>query len=481
MTHKYGITFNGIRKEYLVTLRGKRRPPWAPLERNLLTVPGMPGAHVGTTDIKPRALSIPVLIESTSLTELQTFKEDLADWLVTDTPKELIFDDEPDRVYFAMIDGSTDMDEIIRVGVGMLEFICADPYKYSSSKTVDTTNNPTGPIVLTNSGTAPTAPTFNVTLKQKTTYLDIIGSNNYMRIGKPPGVEVTPVDPKQLILWDQMNSLTGWVRAQASDIDGGTVVSGMLTNGYEFYQTNYGTGTSWHGDALTKPLGQSLTDFEVEFSVILTNADPKTIGRIELYLLDSNRLPVGKLSLKDIHTAQDGNYAELRLGSLSSGKLLISERGDDWYTWLNFDGMLRLKRVGNKWTAYVAKFVNGQHTARRIVEFIDTENKFNLSLAHVVVHIGANSTITPAPMKITDLKVYKLNNVVTGQIEYIGDNGDVFTFNHKTSAIYKNGELFMKKDFGSRFFPLSKGDNVLMVEPPEAITKFEAEWRDAYK
>lgn len=475
------MTFRGIKRDYLVTLRGKRRPPWAPLERNLITVPGMPGAYTESTTTKPRPLGIPILLESKNLSDLQKMKEDLAEWLVTDGPEELIFDDEPDRVYYAQLDGATDIDEIISVGVGMLNFICPDPYKYSVIKSTESVTNPIDPIVLTNNGTVETAPTFDVTLKGPTTYLDIVGQNDYMRIGKPSALESTPVEPRQLILRDQMNTLTGWTKAQSSDIDGGTIAGNMTSNGYSVTQTDFGTGTSWHGDARIKSLGQSLTDFEVEFNIILLNDQAKTVGRIELYLLDEYKQVVGKLALKDNHTGRDGNYAEMRIGNLTSGKYLISQRGAAIDTWLNFDGLLRLSRVGNKWEAYVTKIINGKHTARLRVEYIDAGNQYSLPVAHVVMHMATNGTKPAAPMNIGDLKVYNRVEVDATQVEYIGEAGDVFTFDHKSEAIYKNGELFSKKDLGARFFPLYEGDNVLMIEPSESIEKFDSEWRDAYK
>ncbi|MEQ3562544.1 distal tail protein Dit [Bacillus thuringiensis] len=47
-------------------------------------------------------------------------KEDLADWLYTEQPAELVFDDELDRTYLALIDGSVDLDEIVNRGKGLL-------------------------------------------------------------------------------------------------------------------------------------------------------------------------------------------------------------------------------------------------------------------------------------------------------------------------------------------------------------------------
>lgn len=474
------IIYKGIKKPYLYLLRGSERPAWAPVENTIIEIPGMSGGYISETRKKVRVLNLVIGVKLPSGWTFEKVNEDLAEWLVTDQEEELIISDESNRIYYAKIDGTLNIEPLTNhTGMGVLTFLCPDSYKYGVLKSGNF-ENPTGPVILWNGGTAPTAPIFNITLKQKTTHLDIIGPNDYMRIGRPPGVEVNPVDPRQIVLWDQMNSLTGWVTAQNTDIDGGTVAGTMRTNGYEFSASSYGTGSSWHGPALIKSIGQSLSDFEVEFRLRLMNDEMKTVGRVELYLLDEAKNAVGKLSLKDNHSGMDGNYAELRVGDRTTNRFLISERGEKWQTWLDFDGMLRLSRIGNKWTAYVTKIVNGKHTARRVAEFTDTENKFTRVLSHVAVHIAAYGDIAPAPMAILDLKVYKINDVSEEQIKFIGDAGDVFTFDHKTSAIYRNGELYMKKDFGARFFYLARGENRLVVSPTEVISKVEAEWRDAY-
>lgn len=475
------INFNGITKDYLYLLRGSERPAWAPIENTIIELPGRPGGYISDTKKKVRVLNLIVGVKLPKGWTFDQVEEDLAAWLVTDQVGELILTDEPNRIYYAKIEGSLTLNRSRRTAEGVITFICPDPYKYGIVKNKNF-ENLTDPILLWNGGTAPTAPIFNVTLKQKTTHIDIIGPNDYMRIGQPPGVEVSPVDPRQIVLWDQMNSLTGWTTAQNTDIDGGVVTGEMRTNGYEFSARSFGTGTSWHGPALIKSIGQSLTDFEVDFRLELLNDVMKTVGRVELYLLDESKNPVAKLALKDNHSGIDGNYAEIRVGNRDNGRFLVSERGSTWQTWLNFDGLLRLSRNGNKWEAYVAKLVNGKHTARRVSKpFIDEENQYTGTVSHVVVHIAAYGTIDPAPMVIKDLKVYKLNNVSEEQIKYIGDVGDVFTFDHKASAIYKNGELFnSKKDFGARFFHLSKGENELVVSPNEAISEVDIEWRDAY-
>jgi len=71
-------------------LRGRKRSAWAPRSLNLLTVTQKPGAYLQGVDISPREIEVPICVVGEDIGDLQKIKEDLASWLVTDEPKELI-------------------------------------------------------------------------------------------------------------------------------------------------------------------------------------------------------------------------------------------------------------------------------------------------------------------------------------------------------------------------------------------------------
>src|SRR5690625_7184800 len=93
---------------------------WLPVQRNLITINGMTGAQLSKTDTQFRVISVHILIMAESFSDLQKIKEDLAEWLIHDEPKELIFKDEPDRSYYAVVDGELDLDELVRWGDGVI-------------------------------------------------------------------------------------------------------------------------------------------------------------------------------------------------------------------------------------------------------------------------------------------------------------------------------------------------------------------------
>src|SRR5690625_7008928 len=124
----------------------------------------MAGAHLSRTDIQVKEIVVPVIINAENIEDLQKIKEDMAEWLVHDEPKELIFKDEPDRVYYAVVDGELELDEIFSTGRGEITFICPDPYKYGPEKNIETTSDT---FIVENNGTADAEPIIELTATQK--------------------------------------------------------------------------------------------------------------------------------------------------------------------------------------------------------------------------------------------------------------------------------------------------------------------------
>jgi predicted phage tail component-like protein len=478
-----GMTFRGIRKDYITVLRGRKRPPWAPIQRNILTVPGFPGGYLQNTETGPRPLEVPVLIKANSFSDLQKLKEDLAAWLITDTPQELVFDDEPDRTYYAAVDGSLDLGELVRWGQGVIKFICPDPFKYGPV-------NPPIPIPVTadgqktivqNNGSAETYPTFTITVNQPITFLDIITPDNYMRIGQPYTADQTPKQKYELLLNDEATTISGWVTA--NEVDGGVVTGTMISDGEKFIASDFGTGDKWHGPAVKKSLPELLTDFRVEVIIDLSSSNANQLGRVECYLLDENNGVIGKMALKDVFQGAEENHAEFRAGNRINNTFIFNNRYPKKKDgWNDFYGLLRFERIKGVWFIYIAKIANGKHINTFSDSFTDKNGLYPGNLAQVQLHIGKMGSLNTPNMAIHKVKVFKVNNTNTStDVEYIAQAGDVILIDHRTNKILKNGEDFnYVKDFGANFFPIGKGQTEIMVNPPGVAT-VEMTFRERWK
>ena len=169
---------------------GKRRSAFAPITRNLLKIPNMPGAYLQNSETDIRTISQPIIINGKDRFEVRKLEEDLASWLITKEPKELIFDDEPDRVYYALVQGDVPIEDIVRFGRGEISFICLDPYKYKGE--IETAFFFTNPSLIKNEGTVETYPIFRANVLESITNLDIISGDKYIRVGQPYTVTKLP-------------------------------------------------------------------------------------------------------------------------------------------------------------------------------------------------------------------------------------------------------------------------------------------------
>src|SRR5690606_15445792 len=177
----------------------------------------MPGALLSYTDVQVRVITVPVLVKAENISDLQKVKEDMANWLIHDEPKELVFKDEPDRVYYALVDGELELDEIFSTGRGEITFICPDPFKYGSEKVYQTDQDT---FIIENEGTAPAKPIFELTAKEPVTFAMISDGERYNMIGRPADVEQEVVNERILKLEERGETLNEWT-SQGTAVDGG--------------------------------------------------------------------------------------------------------------------------------------------------------------------------------------------------------------------------------------------------------------------
>lgn len=90
-----------------------------------------------------RIEEVTVEIAARSPGELRNIAEDLAGWLLTEEAEELIFDEEKDRRYLAVVDGGFEPDEIVTHGYGTIRFVVPDGTKMGAENTISVTTSNT--------------------------------------------------------------------------------------------------------------------------------------------------------------------------------------------------------------------------------------------------------------------------------------------------------------------------------------------------
>ncbi|PEX50202.1 phage tail protein [Bacillus cereus] len=492
------FAFNKERKEFVQIEKGWKRPTWAPLKRNLLSVPGYPGARLLNTQTEIRILSIPVGIIVPDGGDLELLKEEIASWLITDQPAELIFDVEPNRTYLAVVDDGFDPDEFVTLGQGVIKFICPMPYKLGKTNTHTFTQNWSTEITsnFTNKGSVEAPPIIEMIVKKPSTFLDIwFGKypleRNYFRIGYPLTVEESTVQERERVLWDEMSSVVGWtpVTGQVEEMKGTGELK--VKDGTSIYCPYYGEeGTKgFHGGISKKSIpGGPIQDFEMEARVHLQSKNIDQMGRVEVLLLDEASNVVARINMNDLYADAEITKAYMRVGNNgtpNSIRKLVDTTGAHPNTFNNFNGRLRIARRGKEWSVYVARFKDGTEIddASFVERWIDetgnpmTERK----IAQVMIAICRYDRNTPVyTMQIDDLKIWKINKVPSNTKPYIFDTGDKVIIDTERSLVTINGKDAINiKDIFSEFPKIIRGDNRIDIMPPDVNATIS--YRERYR
>lgn len=477
------FSFGGVKKPYIESVFGGRKRQVYNLKRNFLYVPGRPGAYSESTDIDVKVIEEEVILIAQDREDLQKIKEDLAAWLITDEPKELIFDDEPDRVYYALVDGTFDPDDFVNLGSGTITFVVPDGCKYGPELIA---TFPSDVVSLTNRGTADADPIFELEVKEPVTFAMIQNDKNeYMMIGKPYDLtQQKPYIPEKRVFWHEMDTTVGWTTP--ATVENGEIAGNITSNGYKFIASSFGTGQNWHGPALKTSIPEApLQNFKIDVIAEFFNVNQKgnIMGRLEIDLLNDADEVVAKLALTDVYPWSNIVIGQARAGKADSlNHYLINEYGDYTWVWNDFYGVLRILRKGNQWEAYIAKVMSdsGRHHSQRFVRWTDHDGIVTDEITQVRIYMAQFADKPAARMAVHDIKIWRLEEK-QDEVPYIADEGDIITFDHKEKLILLNGEPRKDlKDFGASYFTLKPGENQLIVMPENSFD-VKCRYRERFK
>ncbi|WP_343781805.1 distal tail protein Dit [Virgibacillus salarius] len=465
------MSFRGITKDYVKVLRGRKRPPWAPIERSILEIPGLAGGYLSNSKVKPRVISVPVLLKKKNFPDLQKLKEDLADWLITDKEEPLIFDDEEDRTYYAVVNDELDLDEMVRYGHGTIEFICPDPYKYGEEQSHEFTNNI---LNVTNNGTAEAKPIIELEATEPVTFAMISnGKEEYNSVGTPVDVdENEPVDELTSILNKRLDDFVGFSDVATghtfNDPLGGIVAGKFQLGNGQWMVTDYGSNPNgWHGPSKKTSFSESLQDFQIDHYITQLNFAGQ-LGKNVLFLEDENNNIVASLGAVD-KTIASGYYNKIQF-YLGGQKLMFDFEGFN-----NTRMWLRLRRQGALFTATAYQLREDGTAYNKVTRtFEDRLSEYQAPIRQASVYMATFKEYAATRMYANRIQANRVNDLGANQIPYIAEFGDKIVFDFVNEVILINGEPRMDiKGFGGTFFTLAKGSNQLTVTPNSFNTKIK--------
>lgn len=483
LAQRYNFSFKGITKDYLfVTSKSEIVLP--PVKHNIISIPGRDGGFISETRLEMRKIDVNIEIDIPVGWTLEDVKEDLADYLFSEKEEELIFTTATDRTYYARIE-NTSLEPIGQLAaVGRLSFICPDGLKYGPQKEVTLQNGTENNIYVY--GTKDTPFVLECEPTEPLTSLSIITPNDYLRVGYEEDLTAS-VEKEQSILHIPGSQMATW--QEGTKVDGGIVQGTVKTNstaenaGSEIQPADFGivVPNNWYGPAKIYTLPEQLQDFKIEAKLGNKNLlIPNEVARIEIYLLNSNKDVIAKMSMADIkpNVIENIGIVQLRKDMLNKEWNMLYTNAWQQKTFLDFYGAMRIQRVGNLFYAYITRIdTKGNNYGYVDAWYRDVNGDFMDKVAYVQVHFGKYDNYpVQQRMFIDQLTVIKINQ--DGDKQYIARPGDKIEIDTSKRDIRVNGDSrIWLKDIQTQHFNLKPGVNVLSVVPP-VPTKIK--WRERY-
>lgn len=134
-----GFTFGGVHSDSLgLIVNSKTIPASPPISNRLQEIGGVDGAWDYGVSYGPRELEIDVtILGDTPADTRRSVRKLVGTMNPRKGPQILIFDDEPDIMYYARISNQVPLDTLGAMGTFTLQLVCPDPFAYGIDTRVD--------------------------------------------------------------------------------------------------------------------------------------------------------------------------------------------------------------------------------------------------------------------------------------------------------------------------------------------------------
>lgn len=488
-----GIVFNGVQNPNFMKVRSIVHSALPPISSSTITVPGRAGSiDLQRNVIAERRIDVEILIISQDKNMLPKQLELLSKWLFHKEAKELVLGDNPNRKYYAKLDGNTDFSEILRVGQGTISFICTDPFIYGADREVVLPDLTTQEIVsVINNGNQETPPIIELNVVEKSTLLGVVTNQEFVELGQSQTVDEQkpPYDPR--VLHETCRSLDGWV--PSAGIFGGTVTEQPFQVGTDNERFEPQNGfvseteiSEWYGPAMQKELSSPTQNFTCQVNFRFRRQSDKEkngYGKLTFVLRDENNNDVTTIRIYDNRGAENCLLVEwgmIQPGIKTEWVFTNINPPNDVQEWF---GHFDLKRRGNFWTVAVYEDNRGRSRLVAQKNFSDSANKYNNKIKHFQVGFLRFEKRPVNYMAFTHVTINSQDPQVTENkgLEYIVFPGDKILINNQTGKVYKNNGLMLGNlNPSSTFIKLESGLNNIGFYPSGIVNGGKITFKERY-
>ena len=470
------------------------------------TSPRLQGVDYLYNALGGKTISFDYEINGTFFDEINANKELLAKYINVKAPVPLIFNDEPNKVWYVVPDGEQSFEQI----TGTLTFLV--PKGYAESVDTKTLNNDSSgqengtiinnadnsvSVLINNNGTLPIFPTIKVKPTSETGFLAFIGKEGVLQIGNPDEADTTTAKSQKLVCDFKTQSDfetnfvpdTSWTTSWPTNLEGMPLNStiGWKDDGIRIKSMK--NTDLWNAGVLRyevpkDDLGNYVKDWHAYFNTLFIQKNLDQCGRFQIHFADENKQP---LAAFEIYKGKSGSLATVNFWLIGGDKRL------HFYQHHDFDattgkvdkngsplfgpskGGQAIIKQGNKisfyWKGVAQTYLLGDLAAQT-----------NLAYVYVVEAKRYNYQMV-ADTSLRSFKLMNLNNKYTVDILNKYQPEDEVKVDMGKSKITVN-DLGANSDYitGSTFFGIPPGESQKLdivysnftTSPP----KVEIEWKE---
>ncbi|MFB3199860.1 phage tail family protein [Staphylococcus pseudintermedius] len=454
---------------------------------------GRPGGVLSHIKESVRTIEVNLLIDAygTGRT-LEDIVDEVVSWLTTNEPVPLIFDREPDKIYYAMTTGGLDPSYFVTFAKVKANFVCLDPYKYAVDGNQNTAISDAVSVV--NSGTADTPIIVEARALQNSNYYMISkGDEDYFMIGDDD-LDKPLKDYSPLILEDESQTLSGWNKQSTIDFTdnqtGGKVGGSFIVSDSKqsFYLNNDSvSGNGWNGAMYKRSFSKQAQDFTttVKFGI---NQKNKGAVRFAQYIYDSDNRVIASIGYTNPNAKQAIGTIIVTLFDQSGNQQTVYKykNNPSLYKLDSFVVYIRLTRKDNVFTVKSWKYKEFPYPLRKKAfdeherQFVDGGNFYQRPVVALSLYSAKNGNNNVMPLYIFGTYTRELLSRPTNARDMIIKKGDLITIDMATKNVLVNEESFLsEKTFGSNYFNVDKGHTELVVNPP-GVFDTTVKWQDRF-
>ncbi|EQA5992373.1 distal tail protein Dit [Staphylococcus pseudintermedius] len=454
---------------------------------------GRPGGVLSHIKESVRTIEVNLLIDAygTGRT-LEDIVDEVVSWLTTNEPVPLIFDREPDKIYYAMTTGGLDPSYFVTFAKVKANFVCLDPYKYAVDGNQNTAISDAVSVV--NSGTADTPVIVEARALQNSNYYMISkGDEDYFMIGDDD-LDKPLKDYSPLILEDESQTLSGWNKQSTIDFTdnqtggkvGGTFI--VSDSKQSFYLNNDSvSGNGWNGAMYKRSFSKQAQDFTttVKFGI---NQKNKGAVRFAQYIYDSDNRVIASIGYTNPNAKQAIGTIIVTLFDQSGNQQTIYKykNNPSLYKLDSFVVYIRLTRKDDVFTVKSWKYKEFPYPLRKKAfdeherQFVDGGNFYQRPVVALSLYSAKNGSNNVMPLYIFGTYTRELLPRPINARDMIIKKGDLITIDMATKNVLVNEESFLsEKTFGSNYFNVDKGHTELVINPP-GIFDTTVKWQDRF-